>query len=956
MFKHYLTSWIRVGCLVISSLFSLPTLALGEASWLQASAKNNAFVLVGAKSQASIYISNEDYTGVIRVANDVKSDIKKVTGRDLALTHNSETLSSNAVIIGTIGKSPLIDSLIAEQKIDVSDIRDHWDAFSVHVVKNPLPHVKQALIIVGADKRGTTYGAYTLSEQIGVSPWYWWADVPVKKHATLFIKNTLSVTDKPKVKYRGIFLNDEAPALTSWVKEKYGDYNSEFYVNVFELLLRLKANFLWPAMWNNAFADDDINNMILADEYGIVMSTSHHEPMMRADKEWDRHGKGVWEYSKNADALYAFWQDGATRNKNYESIYTMGMRGQADTPMSEGENVDLLERIVSDQRKILSHTFGKENLSKVPQVWALYKEVQGFYERGMRVPDDVILLWCDDNWGNLRRVPTVEERRRAGGAGIYYHFDYVGGPRSYKWINSVTTAKIWEQMHIAHTFDANEIWIVNVGDLKPMEYPIEFFLRMAWNPTDWPKERLPEFGQLWAEREFGPTYAKEIAKIVDGYSQHNLRRKAELQDATTYSQLNYQEADRVSADINALALSAETIYANLAPEYRDAFYQLVLHPAKASAVITAMYTAQAKNHLYATQQRADAQHYAEQVKVLFEEDKALTARYHALGNGKWNHMMSQPHIGYAYWNQPAANILPLTYHYEPHDEAEMGIMPEGSATAWPSPGVYSLNRFDPYGAQTRYIDIFNKGNKPFSFTAKTSAAWVILDNTSIQVDDSHRLLVSIDWDKAPKGHHSAQITISGPSWGAATVNLTIFNPGNNKPSKGFVEADGVVSMEAEHFTRRGGNTNFAWEVIPQHGRTLSSIGPYPLTDFSFEDTRKAPFVEYDFHLWTNDDIAITHYFAPSLGFVPNRGLRVAVSLNGETAQIIDIATDGKSVEWEEAVKQDVRAITRTFKNATKGKNTLRISMVDSGVSLQKIVVDAGGLKPSYLGPPESPRH
>ena len=307
----------------------------------------------------------------------------------------------------------------------------------------------------------------TSPNRSGVSPWYWWADVPPRRHSTLYVKAGRRLLGPPAVKYRGIFLNDEAPCLTGWVNEKFGGYNHQFYTNVFELLLRLKANYLWPAMWDNCFNEDDPLNPKLADEYGIVMGTSHVEPMMRADKEWNRQGHTAaeWNYQKNPETLRRFWTEGLERNKSYENIITVAMRGKVDTPMSESANIALLERIVADQRKIIEQVM-RTNATAVPQLWALYKEVQEYYEKGMRVPDDVTLLWCDDNWGNLRRLPTAEERHRAGGAGIYYHFDYVGGPRNYKWLNTVPIAKVWEQMNLAYRYGADRIWIVNVGDLK----------------------------------------------------------------------------------------------------------------------------------------------------------------------------------------------------------------------------------------------------------------------------------------------------------------------------------------------------------------------------------------------------------------------------------------------------------------------------------------------------------
>lgn len=937
---------------------SAPGWALGEKSWLTKSSKNN-LVLVDEKSSAELIIHTDEFPGVVRAAKNLQIDIEKVVGRRPALNNHIGEQSAEIVLIGTLGNNKLIDQLVANRKLDVSNIRDQWDAYQIQVIDQPFPRVKRALVIVGANKRGTMYGIYSLSEQIGVSPWYWWADVPVKKKTQLYIDKKTKVIEIPKVKYRGIFLNDEAPALTNWVAEKYGNYNSRFYEKVFELLLRLKANFLWPAMWNNAFADDDPQNMILADEYGIVMSTSHHEPMMRADKEWNRYGKGSWEYSKNPENLYNFWVDGAKRNKPYESIYTLGMRGQQDEPMSEGENIGLLEKIVSDQRKIIGDVFGQEKITEVPQVWALYKEVQGFYERGMRVPDDVILLWCDDNWGNIRRLPTLEERKRVGGAGVYYHFDYVGGPRSYRWINTLSIAKIWEQMHLAYTYDANQIWIVNVGDLKPMEYPIEFFLNMAWNPEAWPKERIPEFATLWAEREFGKGHAAEIAAIMTGYTRHNLQRKPELQDATIYSQLNYAEADRVTAKIKAYAARAEQLYNKIPSEQRDAFYQLVLFPTKASAIVTELYDAQAKNHLYAQQGRAATNAYADKVRALFAADAALEQEYHQLNGGKWNHFMSQPHIGYSNWNNPPADTLPVIHLYEPHSAAEMGIALEGVASAWPNPGDYQLATFDPLGKQAQTIVIFNKGKESFQATAQVSAPWITISSTSVQVDSSTPIQVSIDWSKAPRGEATGSIQITGTGWGGATIAVKAINTGITKRAlkgKGFAEADGYIAIEAEHYQRQGKNNDFRWEKIPEHGRGLSSMAVYPITDQSFNKIEDAPFLEYDLYTQSSGEFAVEGLFAPSWALMPGRGLRYAIAFNDQAPQVIDLAADVSSDAWEDDVRRDLRKSTTKHRIDKPGAHTLRIYSLDPGVALQKILINTGGLLPSYLGPQESQKY
>lgn len=951
-------------CAILLSA-SPSSFALGEKSYLNASAKTGDLTLVDKNNTATLYVDAQDYPGVQRATKNLQGDIEKVTTKKPTLTQTASDLKNQTVIIGTIGHSKLIDELISQKKLDVSGIKDKWDGYQLSVIQNPTPNIKQALVIVGSNKRGTTYGIYDLAEQIGVSPWYWWADVPVKKKDAIFIAKNTFVQEMPKVKYRGIFLNDEAPALTNWVKQNHGNYNHEFYEKVFELLLRLKANFLWPAMWNNAFADDDLQNMILADEYGIVMSTSHHEPMMRADKEWNRHGSGPWEYSKNQKNLYEFWTKGVERNKNYESVYTVGMRGQQDEPMSEGENIQLLERIVHDQREILGNAFGKEKVTEVPQVWALYKEVQGFYERGMRVPDDITLLWCDDNWGNIRRLPTPEERKRVGGAGVYYHFDYVGGPRSYRWINTVSIAKIWEQMDLAYQYDAKKIWIVNVGDLKPMEYPIEYFLRMAWNPEQWPKERIPEFGKLWAEREFGKQYAQEIADIMTGYTRHNLRRKPELQDEKVYSQLNYDEANRVTANITNLRTKAEALYEKMPAESKDAFFQLVLHPVKASAIITEMYDMVGKNHLYAEQGRANANDYANKARALFKADSDLQKQFDTeLSNGKWAHFMDQPHIGYVNWNNPPANTMPLLYDVQPHNAADMGVAiegnpagwPQASPLAWPYKGTYELPRFDRYGKQTRTIDVFNKGTESFKFSAKTSDPWIILRYTGIQVDVSQQITVSIDWSKAPKGVTSGKISISGTGWGGATIKVSaINNDPVAKNFKGFIEADGYIAIEAEHVSKAQAVSGYTWGKIPEHGRNLSSMSVFPRSDTSFIDLKNAPYLEYNVYLFNAGPLSIDSIFAPSWPFAPGRGLRYAIAIDDETPQTIDILKDTNDAAWEESVRSDMRKATSQHTIAKAGEHKVRIYAIDPGVTLERVIINTGGLLPSYLGPEESPR-
>jgi hypothetical protein len=823
-----------------------------------------------------------------------------------------------------------------------------------------MPGVSSALIIAGSDKRGAIYGVYDLSEQIGVSPWYWWADVPVRHQEALFVKPGRYVQGEPAVRYRGIFLNDEAPALSGWTKEKFGGFNSRFYVKVFELILRLKGNYLWPAMWGNAFNEDDPLNPKLADEYGIVMGTSHHEPMLRAQQEWKRHGKGPWNYATNSEALKAFWTDGIEHNKGFESIITMGMRGDGDLPMVAGgdmaANVALLEKIVADQRSIIAQRMNP-HLAAVPQLWALYKEVQEYYEKGMRVPVDVTLLWCDDNWGNVRRLPTAEERHRSGGAGIYYHFDYVGGPRNYKWLNTVPITKVWEQMNLAYQYGARRIWIVNVGDLKPMEFPIEFFLNLAWNPLAWPKDRIAEFTRLWAEREFGPAYAADIADILAKYTKYNGRRKPELLDSARYSLVDYQEADRVLAEWRAITEKTERIYGSLPENARDAFFQLVLYPAKASAQVNELYIAAAKNHLYSSQGRALTNDCAAQVRAWFQADADLSAFYnHTMAGGKWNHMMDQTHIGYTYWQQPPVNAMPAVTEIELPAEAKIGVAVEGSRAAWPgAPGEPALPVLDAYQRGRRYIDIFNRGRAPFEFSAAASHPWILLSKAQGRIEKEERLSVSVDWSKAPQGSQQGSVRIAGPGGGPVVVKVELFNP--RQPARdslaGFVESDGYVSIDAEHYTAKNDTPGARWEMIPDYGRTLSSMTVLPMTAASVTPPNGSPSLEYRMYLFHPGKVEVQAILAPTLDFVPGRGLRFAVSFDDQPPQILDALARNSLKDWEESVKDSVRTVKSTHDVAELGYHVLKFWMVDPGVTLQKLVVDLGGLKPSYLGPPES---
>lgn len=935
--------------------------AVGDESFIAGTSQAGAVTLADRGAATPILVDNADWPGVLRAAGDLASDIQRVAGVAPVLQAGTPKPAPQAIIIGTLGHSPLIDGIVAAGRLDVASVAGRWEAFTIAVVERPLAGIDRAVIVAGSDKRGTIYGIYEVSQQIGVSPWHWWADVPVARRESLFVKaGTRVVDDGPTVKYRGIFLNDEAPALSGWAREKFGGINSRMYERVFELILRLRGNFLWPAMWDNSFFEDDPRSAPMADEWGIVLSTSHHEPMMRAHKDWRNHGEGPWNYATNAEELRRFWAEGVRRNKGFETITTLAMRGDGDEAMSEETNVALLERIVADQRGILAREVNPR-VEEIPQVWALYKEVQGYYEHGMRVPDDVTLLWCDDNWGNIRRLPTPAERGRKGGAGVYYHFDYVGGPRNYKWLNTVPITTIWEQMNLAWQYDANRIWIVNVGDLKPMEFPIEFFLTLAWDPAKWPYERLDEFSRAWAAREFGAENAAEVAALINGYTKLNGRRKPEMLAPDTLNLVNYNEAERVLAEWRDLVNRAEKLQRRIAPAARDAYFQLVLYPVKASATVQELYVAAGLNRLYTRQGRTAANTQIEIARELFARDGQLADDYHALGGGRWNHMMDQINLGYTYWQQPEIEAMPALTEVRPGVEPAMAIAIEGAETSWPSYGAGRavLPALDALQQGTRWIEVFNRGRRSFTFKSTSSHPWVRVTPASGEVDEMMRLKVAVDWAAVPPGLTEAAITIEGPAGGPFTVHLPVLSP--DVPAGGFdafVVTDNHIAIEAPHFDRAVTDGEVAWKTLPDFGRTLGGVTVMPVTAAARQPGGNAPRLEYATYFHSEGEVEVELHCAPSLDFQSGDGLQVAVSFDDEPPQIMKLDTWATLRTWEVAVGDGVRRISSRHTLNEPGRHILKIWMVTPGVVLERIVIDArpgapgrpGGVRPSYLGP------
>ncbi|RXW16249.1 hypothetical protein EST38_g9605 [Candolleomyces aberdarensis] len=956
---------------------------IGQETCVSFQSSSSTFSIVSGQRAAPVLISEEDWPGVQLAASDFVADIERVTGvkpsfRNVTTSNIQALGSQTPIIIGTLGKSSLINQIVNTTGLDLSSIQGHWEAFLSRRVENPLPGVSSAYVIIGADKRG-------------VSPWYWWADVPTTKQSQLFVSASGCSHGSPTVKYRGIFFNDEQPALQNWAQEKFTNgtgapFNHLFYRKVFELILRLRGNYLWPAMWSGKFAVDDPLNQPLADFYGVIMGTSHQEPMMRSTP--NEFTALPWDYSTNSDAIKQYWLEGAQRARPYESIFTLGMRGFV--PLSEETNIQLLEGVISDQTEILKQAFGGDvDISTIPQVWTLYNEVEDYYTKGLQVPDYVTLLWSDDNWGNIRGFPPASERNRTGGAGVYYHLDYVGEPRNYKWITSTQLEKVHEQLSLAVARSSIKLWILNVGDLKPYEREVEFFLNYGWNSTRWNHSNINQYVSAWAQREFDVSAATAgtITQIVGNLTRFNARRKPELLNGTTYSLINYREAETVLAGWGTLLNASDRVYNSLSQTFQPAYFQLVHHPILAGSNLANMYVSAGLNRMRATQARLSANSLADTVERLFNIDYDIEERYNSLLNGKWNHIMDQTHIGYDYWQQPMQNSMPPVTRIQERKQALPGVMrvvPEGTDGAWPGDNRHNcregyncpdwtltINNFDDF--ENRYIDLGAGGPASFQFTAVANASWVRLSTSRGTISPRNkveqRVFASVvDWSQLQDGANGAKITFTATSSGhqPSVVNVSFVATKNVLPSgfKGFVESKGVISIEAAHTSRNNAVDGTAWTELPGLGRTLSGLTPLPRNDQSFA-IGAGPTVEYDFFNFNtiggSGNLNVTLYLSPSLNAATDqKPLAFGVALDsGAPIRVQPVPASSrkdKPLGWGSEcgwVANSINTQNITFTGVTPGAHTLKVSMIEIAVVLQKIVINAGGLADSYLGPPES---
>lgn len=927
------------------------------------------FDVVTNGSAVDLYVDAADHAAVTRAVGDLGSDVERVSGVRPAIKQDVAGLSPIAILIGTLGKSPVIDELVSDGKLDVSGVRGKWESYAVQAVSDPVAGVKRALVIAGSDRRGTIYGIYDVSEQLGVSPWYWWADVTPSRSSTVTVEGALRKQGEPSVKYRGIFINDEEN-FSAWSAAKMDNgkkVGPETYKRVFELLLRLKANFLWPAMHA---ASDEFNrypeNARNADAYGIVMGSSHPEMLLRNNvKEWEpwaaSHSSGgkkpVYDYSVNPDVIFGYWDARVQQNGKYENGYSIGMRGEHDSGLvaanapSTAQKVSLMETIFADQRKILGARVDPDP-TKVFQVFTPYKEVLTLYNAGLKVPDDVTILWAEDNHGYLRQIPSAAERGRSGGSGVYYHISYYGDPKSYLWINTTPLTLVREELRKAYDAGANRLWVINVGDLKPSEVGLEFALRFAQRIDDYGEGNVGDYVTALARRDFGAMYAQEICDIVMKYYQINIARRPEFMSKNVYNLVNYgDEGQRRLDELTSLLARASAISEALPMARRDAFYEMVLYPLRASKLTMEKYISAARTDLFAGQGRTlSVTKYRNLASAAYDSIRSDLKYYNdTLAGGKWGGIMNPYNSAL-----PTIEALPaLAAAPSPASGSALGVVVEGQTTGSEATRL----RFSAYPQDVRFVDVFTKGSAGFNWTASSSQPWIKLGKSSGTVSDEERIQVSIDWAAVPTGDSSGAITIEGAN-SSKTIGVDVSNPASPGRAEldGYVEANGYVAIEAEHFhdaVSRGGSE---WRVLTNLGRSGDSVKVFPDVSPSVtaNHATSAPELAYKIYFFTTGTFPLTVFRIPTL----NTGgtCRVALGLDDGPVQTLRGADATDDAAWSTNVIEHIEKLSSSIEVKSGGYHTLRLWKVDPSIAIDRIVIDTGGLRPSYLGPPESYRH
>ncbi|KAJ9458232.1 hypothetical protein DIPPA_06774 [Diplonema papillatum] len=940
-----------------SSYFDVPFMAVR--TWYSA----GALRIAGRRRTAAIYYSADDAAVVGIAAKALRDDVQRVTGL-LPRVSTRAPRAAEAILIGTIGASPLIDGLIAAGKLDVAAIEGKWEAYVAVVVKHPMRGVRRALIIAGSDRRGTAFGVFGLSESMGVSPWYWWGDVAVKRKSAVYVRGCHTQAS-PAVKYRGIFLNDEDWGLQPWAAQTFepevGNIGPKTYATIYELLLRLHSNMIWPAMHEWPVMTTPFylvpGNKMMADNYGIVISTSHHEPMHRNSHEYDESLLGAYNYWSNWDTVYHFWDERVEETADCENIYTVGMRGRTDAGMlapsgtTDAQKAEKLQNaIIPDQREMLSqHVNG--NASEMPQIFIPYKETLVQYQAGLQLPDDVTILWPDDNHGYIRQLSNASERARSGGSGVYYHLSYWGVPASYLWFCSTPPGMTSSEMLKAWDFEARNIWLVNVGDLKPAEIGTEFFLRMARNPEAFRNFDQHDYFTQWAARTFDAWHAEAIAEVLDGYFSLNIVKRPEhltSQGDSGFSPvLNGDEAQQRLDKFASLAALADTVYGRLCAEQKPAFYEMVLYPLRASYKVNQRTLLAERSRMWAAQKRAATATLAAEAQAAHDALLAEVEFYNEVNaGGKWNLTLNpMPELGG--WARETQNpfLMPAVGSYSPPAAAALGVAIEGSEAVLKSGVPGELAVFSRAADSNRFIDVFNQGSAAMSWTAVAGAPWVVLSETSGTADA--RIVVSINWDTAPRGNAVlGNVTVAAAGGAELTVSLVVHHPDNldlaDLPDA--VEDNKVVVIEAEDFVARSDRSSdgAGWRRVDKATASQDGMAIEPVTASSADPASLptgAPSLTYTFYAFTTGPVQILTQCLPTHKTTSaHEGVRYAISLNGDSPIVVDVNAEEYTAAWNVNTLRAASVGVSDHKITAPGSQTIEVWMVDASVVLDKLTV------------------
>lgn len=955
-----------------------------------------------------ICLEQSAFPGVIRVTEKVAHDVELVSGKKpqiLVEKEIPETLESSGedwtIIAATKGKSSFLKKLEEAGSAELKELEQKRECYAwiFPEIKNRTK--SNLLVIAGSDKRGTIYGLFHLSEMLGVSPFVDWCGLMPPKQEKIELREDMAcISKEPSVRYRGFFINDEWPAFGNWCNHNFGGFNAKAYDHVFELLLRLKENYLWPAMWSARFADDgpDLLNAELADEYGIIMGMSHHEPCLRQGEEYKYlRGKNsvygdAWNFRTNREGITKFWEDGLKRSGKFENVITVGMRGEADTAImgknaTLEDNIQLLRDVLKTQKKLIQERVNPD-LTKVPRMIALYKEVEEFFYgnektkglMGAEELEDVILMLCDDNYGNLRTLPTEEMRKHAGGYGMYYHLDYHGWPVSYEWINSSYLPKIWEQMSMAYDFGVRELWMVNVGDIATQEFPLSFFLDMAYDFDRWGSRALnctQEYTRKWVRQQFGSVEEETqdtIADILEQYTKIIHRRRPEALNPETYHPVQEKESSRIFEEEEQLLKKLQDVYETIEktnPQNLSAFIALVYYPAFGTMNLVKMQILAGWNHYYANLGAVCANDYGDEVERCMEQDRKAVEMYHQMDQGRWYGMGMSQHIGFTHWNEDECRN-PVVMRVIPLKKRSILVAADGTAQhAEGSPwldNTMKLKDFLNPDCTRASVTLYSRSDLKAEYKVLKKPGWLSVEPMEGWLDGVSqkkvRLNLTLIKQRLPETNQDTiqdSLEIATPE-GKCEITVPVYT-GNLQDKKNvFVDTMGYLSIEAAHYVNSvPGNykdRQVKFENLQGYGKTNSAMKAFP-SDACTVPGQDAPYLEYQFVLEESGTYEAEFYMQPSNPVTRENQLLYAVRINEEMTETVnavekDYQVGDQAEKWAEGVLSQIRRQTVSIK-CRAGFNTLRVYHVTPGFVLEKIVIYPMGEKPeeSYLGPAET---